>query len=58
VPEGTGQLDETGAPRWIDSFPNHEAAIARAKELAKTKPGEYFIVSQKIGHKQTVKLDE
>jgi hypothetical protein len=43
---------------WLNSFPNLEAAIARAKELAKERPGEYFIFSQTTGHKQMVKMDD
>jgi hypothetical protein len=43
---------------WLDSFPNLEAAIARAKELAVTQPGEYFVFSQTTGHRQIVALDE
>jgi hypothetical protein len=50
--------DPTGAPLWIDSFPNLEAAIARAKELAASQPGEYFIYSASTGHKQAVRLDD
>jgi hypothetical protein len=49
---------DSGGTLWLDSFPNLEAAIARAKELAVTQPGEYFVFSQTTGHKQTVDLDE
>jgi hypothetical protein len=52
------RTDPNGSPLWLDSFPNLEAAIARAKELAASHPGEYFIFSQTTGHKQTVELDQ
>jgi hypothetical protein len=51
------RIDSMGT-LWLDSFPTLEAAIARAKELAATHPGEYFVFSQTTGHKQIVELDE
>jgi hypothetical protein len=52
------RTEPNGSPLWLNSFPNVEAAEARAKELAKDQPGEYFILNVKTGHKQPVKTDE
>jgi hypothetical protein len=43
---------------WLDSLPSLDAAVARAKELAKSQPGEYFVFSQKTGNKHFIKMDE
>jgi hypothetical protein len=42
---------------WLDSFPDLEAAKTRARELAASHPGEYFVFSQTTRHKQIVELD-
>jgi hypothetical protein len=51
------RTDSTGT-LWVGSFPDVEAAKTRARQLAVSQPGEYFIFSQTTRHKQIVELDK
>ena len=43
-------------PLWIEAAPTMEEARARVTELGESRPGEYIILSQKTGHKISIKV--
>jgi hypothetical protein len=52
------RVSEDGVPVWIEPAETLEGAQARVAELGATHPGEYFVFSQKTGHKLSITVDE